>query len=99
MCSSQDCLGDETNGCIANGPARSSVPPGLGSRALPGLYEIDGVIKLPRPRCLTEAVKFQSHPLCVCTHPLLEPNGFRSEERRVGKECVSTCKSRWQPYH
>src|SRR3546814_18421262 len=23
----------------------------------------------------------------------------RSEERRVGKECVSTCKSRWQPYH
>src|SRR3546814_18031926 len=23
----------------------------------------------------------------------------RSEERRVGKECVSTCKSRWSPYH
>src|SRR3546814_12554775 len=25
--------------------------------------------------------------------------GFRSEERRVGKECVSTCRSRWAPYH
>src|SRR3546814_3245524 len=25
--------------------------------------------------------------------------GFRSEERRVGKECVSTCRSRWSPYH
>src|SRR3546814_4950845 len=23
---------------------------------------------------------------------------FRSEERRVGKECVSTCRSRWSPY-
>src|SRR3546814_12912543 len=26
-------------------------------------------------------------------------SGRRSEERRVGKECVSTCRSRWSPYH
>src|SRR3546814_4217169 len=26
-------------------------------------------------------------------------SGMRSEERRVGKECVSTCRSRWSPYH
>src|SRR3546814_4443966 len=26
-------------------------------------------------------------------------NYERSEERRVGKECVSTCRSRWSPYH
>src|SRR3546814_20627925 len=26
-------------------------------------------------------------------------NLSRSEERRVGKECVSTCRSRWSPYH
>src|SRR3546814_3278692 len=26
-------------------------------------------------------------------------NNKRSEERRVGKECVSTCRSRWSPYH
>ena len=25
--------------------------------------------------------------------------GERSEERRVGKECVTTCRSRWSPYH
>src|SRR3546814_13636963 len=25
--------------------------------------------------------------------------GLRSEERRGGKECVSTCRSRWSPYH
>ena len=24
---------------------------------------------------------------------------FRSEERRVGKECHLTCRSRWSPYH
>src|SRR3546814_4727574 len=27
------------------------------------------------------------------------PSRSRSEERRVGKECVSTCRSRWSPYH
>src|SRR3546814_14695576 len=27
------------------------------------------------------------------------PGATRSEERRVGKECVSTCRSRWSPYH
>src|SRR3546814_16914023 len=33
--------------------------------------------------------------LLQCTH-FAET---RSEERRVGKECVSTCRSRWSPYH
>src|SRR3546814_12337775 len=28
-----------------------------------------------------------------------EDQRIRSEERRVGKECVSTCRSRWSPYH
>src|SRR3546814_10731180 len=31
--------------------------------------------------------------------PRRRGRGFRSEERRVGKECVSTCRSRWSPYH
>src|SRR3546814_5887654 len=31
--------------------------------------------------------------------PLRCRAAFRSEERRVGKECVSTCRSRWSPYH
>src|SRR3546814_11518961 len=30
---------------------------------------------------------------------LFKLNAYRSEERRVGKECVSTCRSRWSPYH
>src|SRR3546814_3873022 len=30
---------------------------------------------------------------------LIDADYTRSEERRVGKECVSTCRSRWSPYH
>src|SRR3546814_8525430 len=30
---------------------------------------------------------------------LMREHVARSEERRVGKECVSTCRSRWSPYH
>src|SRR3546814_19361598 len=30
---------------------------------------------------------------------LLIPSPLRSEERRVGKGCVSTCSSRWYPFH
>src|SRR3546814_7263358 len=30
---------------------------------------------------------------------LARKTALRSEERRVGKECVSTCRSRWSPYH
>src|SRR3546814_14299037 len=35
--------------------------------------------------------KFSETPLCDVR--------ARSEERRVGKECVSPCRSRWSPYH
>src|SRR3546814_1803383 len=39
----------------------------------------------------------------ACLQPKLRSGGVdlcqRSEERRVGKECVSTCRSRWSPYH
>src|SRR3546814_11814748 len=31
--------------------------------------------------------------------PVSLVESLRSEERRVGKECVSTCRSRWSPYH
>src|SRR3546814_4181425 len=44
---------------------------------------------------VAEATRRLAHDLCR----LLERDGQRSEERRVGKECVSTCRSRWSPYH
>src|SRR3546814_19688343 len=45
-----------------------------------------------------------SKPLVSATHPRLRMvcranDSLRSEERRVGKACVSTFKSRWSPYH
>src|SRR3546814_13469317 len=43
-------------------------------------------IKLDKCGGLTEALK-------------LAAQASRSEERRVGNECVSTCRSRWSPYH
>src|SRR3546814_12807354 len=41
-------------------------------------------------------------PHCAHLHCVPDWTVFwthRSEERRVGKECVSTCRSRWSPYH
>src|SRR3546814_6039070 len=35
----------------------------------------------------------------IIVEPKQAPAARRSEERRVGKECVSTCRSRWWPYH
>src|SRR3546814_16222473 len=38
--------------------------------------------------------------IAIVPQPLEPARGEqRSEERRVGKECVSTCRSRWSPYH
>src|SRR3546814_18520865 len=34
-----------------------------------------------------------------CKEEIISRTKWRSEERRVGKECVSTCRSRWSPYH
>ena len=33
------------------------------------------------------------------SYPGMGEPGCRSEERRVGKECASKCRSRWSPYH
>src|SRR3546814_20774209 len=37
--------------------------------------------------------------LRLLVEPALFVGFLRSEERRVGKECVSTCRFRWAPYH
>src|SRR3546814_16633704 len=67
------------------------------------LRDRDGAV-LPEEVSLAENI--ERAPL----HPLDQFRAFhdmltkgmteeRSEERRVGKECVSTCRSRWAPYH
>src|SRR3546814_1971693 len=55
----------------------------------------------PSPRSSTDT----TGPQPVCTAVVTRTNRTRSaavqrsEERRVGKECVSTCRYRWSPYH
>src|SRR3546814_13244478 len=44
--------------------------------------------------CLFPNSHYQQMNNCLNTRQMI-----RSEERRVGKECVSTCRSRWSPYH
>src|SRR3546814_15293629 len=44
-----------------------------------------------------EGVTSPSLPRPPC--PISSTPSTRSEERRVGKECVSTCRYRWLPYH
>src|SRR3546814_12933777 len=41
----------------------------------------------------------RENPICSTIFPTGERVQLRSEERRVGKECVSTCRSRWSPDH
>src|SRR3546814_6508927 len=63
-------------------------------------------------RVLAAVAVALSHSYLITTgdpsaRPMITETGFsigyhsvnRSEERRVGKECVSTCRSRWSPYH
>src|SRR3546814_3145937 len=52
-----------------------------------GKHTRNRAIRYRTPACQTCQIKQQCTP------------GYRSEERRVGKECVSTCRSRWSPYH
>ena len=58
---------------------------------------------------ITKSVNYDYYwDILFCTVPLLAVSCFyygarpllmRSEERRVGKECASMCRSRWSPYH
>ena len=65
---------------------RKYAPPGaIGAQIAPG------------GRSEEHTSELQSH-LCISYAVFCEDAG-RSEERRVGKECTSVCRSRWSPYH
>ena len=71
-----------------NGSRRSPVEAILLNRVLGGL---NCTVACPQVRCVTcWTVRKMTSRVCVCV---------RSEERRVGKECLRLCRSRWSPYH
>ena len=41
----------------------------------------------------------ENHPWFEVVTLAASPRSARSEERRVGKECLRLCRSRWSPYH
>src|SRR3546814_5335046 len=68
--------------------------PALQEEAVYGLTELK--------RADVAKARLVANPGCYPTSaqlPLVPLIEKRSEERRVGKECVSTCRSRWSPYH
>src|SRR3546814_7362011 len=63
-------------------------------------WSSDGVLfRSPLSILLIKALMVMLGEPEVMYSPFLIMNLLRSEERRVGKECVSTCRSRWSPYH
>src|SRR3546814_17264636 len=54
----------------------------------------DEAINVATVRHLTLASKAQQKALLALYE---DPNSYRTEARRVGKECVSTCRTRWSP--
>src|SRR3546814_11633295 len=55
--------------------------------------EVDFPVPVPRPRASLSAREAFLYLV------LFASLYYRSEARRVGKECVSPCRSRWSPYH
>src|SRR3546814_9064332 len=73
---------------------RCALVTGVQTCALPISNSLEAVrARLPndQPRLLLCVLFFTFAPFAL--------KRFRSEERRVGKECVSTCRSRWSPYN
>src|SRR3546814_14848844 len=67
-----------------------------GTAAQAHAYAIE-LLQLTRARDITFEQRQQRGSEGFRSRLLLQQ--FRSEERRVGKECVSTCRFRWSPYH
>src|SRR3546814_15796020 len=70
------------------------------------IQDMTGTISGKRQQRLRFEMKFMvviilddREPELACKVQQPKPALGRSEERRVGKECVSTCRSRWSPYH
>src|SRR3546814_14077140 len=53
----------------------------------------------PHQRAAFYAIEGEQRPGVATARQMQGKELSRSEESRVGKECVSTCRSRWSPHH
>src|SRR3546814_15766927 len=92
--SSDVCSSDLSKSARSLIAGRSALGPGLAHLAR-FLEDGDPVGLLQGEADVAEAV----HQAVLAEGIDVEGDGARSEERRVGTECVSTSRSRWSPYH
>src|SRR3546814_19361492 len=82
---------------------RHSLPVKIEGRLRELMVTVIGVLlgSAFRPAMLDRLVEWAGLVALLLAYiPFVTLLGYlRSEERRVGKECVSTCRSRWSPYH
>src|SRR3546814_20820356 len=98
-----------TNQCVAGGIDRRAGLAELrkiGNHRQQDLHATELRCAQQRPQLDTEQFRlFQTQADCAQAERRIVRSrysiatGVRSDERRVGKECVSTCRSRWSPYH
>src|SRR3546814_16038665 len=90
--SSDVCSSDLTAGCDRQGARRAE---GAGNPRAVG-SECDSLYSFPARAARSGLDVLR----CLAAVDVAEPRArLRSEARRVGKECVSTCRSRWLPDH
>src|SRR3546814_11649634 len=97
--SSDVCSSDLLSGVVACQQTAETTLPILGSR--------EPVTKVVDGKTVTDTVYhsiadfrlLNQDSVFIDNHTFDDGVYIRSEERRVGKECVSTCSSRWSPYH
>src|SRR3546814_13236876 len=74
------------------------------ARSVPDAEQLARMVSRGQPVRLhltltSKMLKGQPSGNVIAEIPGSDPKAGRSEERRVGKECVSPCRSRWSPYH
>ena len=68
----------------------------VGRKAAPILQDQDKGVTVNIPLGESGTYRYMAH---VAFKPSVYMQRLRSEERRVGKECIHECRSRWSPYH
>src|SRR3546814_655735 len=82
--------------CVAHGVQLVAIGNGTASRETDRLA---GELLTLAPALAMQKIVVSEAGASVYSASELAANFMRSEERRVGKECVSTCRSRWSTYH
>src|SRR3546814_14080806 len=91
LASASKAVAHANSGCARVGIDRAEIAKPFGSNA--GRDDVILVKEVPNIEADVDWRAQRLVPVQLCIDDMV-----RSEERRVGKECVSTCRARWSPY-